>query len=140
MGTDKHLQLRASPRSALGKTISYIQDDPTDNQDMAGETIIGRFLPFALDKNDKRFQAIAIRCAVECEAWGRAIREYAGLPLAMATMQFPVGNGDGNWELRAVAKEDEGEGESSPGVKEPTEQEVRKLKRRDSMRSMGLDG
>lgn len=137
MGTDKHLQLRASPRSALGKTISYIQDDPTDNQDMAGETIIGRFLPFAIDKNDKRFQAIAIRCAVECEAWGRAIREYAGLPLATATMQFPVNNDRRDWERGSVAQEEEEE--SSP-EKEPTKQEVRKLKRRDSMRAMGLTG
>lgn len=137
MGTDKHLQLRASPRSALGKTISYIQDDPTDNQDMAGETIIGRFLPFAIDKNDKRFQAIAIRCAVECEAWGRAIREYAGLPLATATMQFPVNNGHGDGERGSVAQEEE---EESCPEKEPTKQEVRKLKRRDSMRAMGLPG
>lgn len=132
MGTDKHLQLRATPRSALGKTISYIQDDPTDNQDLAGETIIGRFLPFAMDKNDKRFLAIAIRCAAECEAWGRAIREYAGLPLGTATMPFPVNNGLMD-SPGSVASSDEAE-------EAPTMLEVRKLKRRDSMRSMGLDG
>lgn len=136
MGTDKHLQLRASPRSALGKAISYIQDDPTDNQDLAGETLIGRFLPFTVDPNDKRFQMIAIRCAVECEAWGRAIREYAGLPIPSTyertTVQFPVPDRLGH------PTEVDGDMDSCSSTK-PSESSILKQKRRDSMRSMGLD-
>ena len=79
MGTDKHLKLRAAPDSALGLVITHIQDEPTNNQELAAATLRGRFLPFAIAQDDPRFREMAIRCANECEAWARAIREYAGL-------------------------------------------------------------
>ena len=47
------------------------------NKELASTTLQARFLPFVLDKNDPNFREIAIRCANECEAMGRAIREYA---------------------------------------------------------------
>ena len=79
MGTDKHLKLRAAPNSALGLVITHIQESPTNNQELASATLRGRFLPFKIAQDDPRFREIAIRCAHECEAWARAIREYAGL-------------------------------------------------------------
>ncbi len=79
MGTDKHLKLRAAPDSALGLVITHIQEEPTNNQELAAATLRGRFLPFKIAQDDPRFREIAIRCAHECEAWARAIREYAGL-------------------------------------------------------------
>ena len=79
MATDKHLKLRAAPDSALGLVITHIQEEPTNNQELAAATLRGRFLPFKIAQDDPRFREIAIRCAHECEAWARAIREYAGL-------------------------------------------------------------
>ena len=79
MGTDKHLKLRAAPGTSLGKVISYIQSQPVNNQELSGSTLQGRFLPFAMDRDDPMLREIAIRCACECEAWAKAIREYAGL-------------------------------------------------------------
>lgn len=79
MGTDKHLKLRATPDSALGRVITHLQNGPTNQQELAAATLLSRFLPFAMDKKDSQFREIAIRSANECEAWARAIREYAGL-------------------------------------------------------------
>ncbi len=82
MGTDKHLKLRAAPDSALGLVITHIQEEPTNNQELAAATLRARFLPFKIAQDDPRFREIAIRCAHECEAWARAIREYAGLGIS----------------------------------------------------------
>ena len=91
MATDKHLKLRAAPNSALAKVITKIQNDPVNNQDLAASTLRGRFLPFAIDKDDPSFREIAIRCANECEAWAKAIREYAGLGTAPSFYSTDLG-------------------------------------------------
>ncbi len=80
--SDKHLKLRGHPKSRLGKTLAYIQSLDTNIQSLASQTLESRFLPFALDRNDPKFPALAIQCATECEAWARAIREYAALPIS----------------------------------------------------------
>ena len=79
MGSDKHLKLRATPNSGLGRVISHLQQGSNNQQELASATLQSRFLPFAVDRSEAEFREIAIRCANECEAWGRAIREYAEL-------------------------------------------------------------
>ena len=79
MGNDKHLKLRAASTSGLGRVLAHLQKGPTKVQDLASITLQGRFLPFAMDRNESGFREMAIRCANECEAWAKAIREYAEL-------------------------------------------------------------
>ena len=79
MGNDKHLKLRAASTSGLGRVLAHLQQGPTNQQDLASITLQGRFLPFAMDRSEPEFRSVAIRCATECEAWARAIREYADL-------------------------------------------------------------
>ncbi|MEL4896920.1 hypothetical protein [Crocosphaera sp. Alani8] len=77
--TDKHIKLRANPDSGLGKCISYLQENPFNQQMLAAQTLEARFLPFVMDKNDPQFQGIAIQCAEQCLSWARAIQQYASL-------------------------------------------------------------
>lgn len=77
--TDKHLKLRASQDSGLGKCIAYLQEHPLKQQTLASQTLEARFLPFVMDKNDPQFEAIAIQCAEQCLSWARAIQQYASL-------------------------------------------------------------
>lgn len=81
MGSDKHLKLRAGFNTALGRVIAYLQDEPTNQRELASNTLLARFLPFIVAKDDPRFFEIAIRCACQCEAWAKEIREYAGLSI-----------------------------------------------------------
>lgn len=78
--SDKHLKLRGHPHSRLGRVLAYLQSLDTNIQSLASQTLESRFLPFAIDRDSPQFRAIAIQCATECEAWARAIREYAALP------------------------------------------------------------
>ncbi len=78
--SDKHLKLRGHPHSRLGRVLAYLQSLDTNIQSLASQSLESRFLPFATDRNEPQFRAIAIQCATECEAWARAIREYAALP------------------------------------------------------------
>ena len=77
--TDKHLKLRASPDSGLGRCIAYLQEHPSPQQMLAAQTLEARFLPFVMDKNDPQFEAVAIQCAEQCLSWARAIQQYASL-------------------------------------------------------------
>ena len=79
MGNDKHLKLRAASTSGLGRVLAHLQQGPTSQQDLASITLQSRFLPFAMDRSEPEFRSVAIRCATECEAWAKAIREYAEL-------------------------------------------------------------
>ena len=81
MGKDKHLSLRAGMNTILGKVITYLQDELTNQRELASNTLQARFLPFVVGKDHPRFKEIALRCACQCEAWGREIREYAGLSI-----------------------------------------------------------
>ncbi len=78
------LEVRGTANSGLGQVISYLQRIPMNNLSAARATLVSRYLPFALDPNDPDYRATALRCAIECESWGRAIREYSGLPSASA--------------------------------------------------------
>jgi hypothetical protein len=91
MTSKKYLTLKAEPESSLGKTIAYIQSSPINNQGLAVQTLQTRFFPFVVDRNDPKFYETAIQCAIECEAWGRMIREYAGLstPSNSVTSSLP---------------------------------------------------
>ena len=86
MGSDKHLKLRATPGSGLGRVISHLQQGSNNQQELASATLQSRFLPFAVDRSEAEFREIAIRCANECEAWARAIREYAELGIYPSMM------------------------------------------------------
>ena len=90
MGSDKHLKLRATPDSGLGRVITHMQNGLTSQQELAAATLLARFLPFAIDKDHPQFREIAIRCATECEAWAKAIREYAelGNPTSFSSMKM----------------------------------------------------
>lgn len=142
MGTDKHLQLRASPNSALGMTIAYIQNLPTNNQELAGGTLRGRFLPFAIPQDHPQFREIAIGCATELEAWARAIREYAQLAApspSLSTMDLSrlahhdsySDYVDGDEEVDEIDEIDDDESE----IEDP-ETESRKRRRREG--SLGI--
>ena len=85
MVNDKHLKLRAASTSGLGRVLTHLQLGPTKVHDLASITLQGRFLPFAMDRNEPEFRSVAIRCATECEAWARAIREYAELEVIPST-------------------------------------------------------
>ncbi len=76
------LELRCSANSPLGEVISYLQKMPLNNLEMARSTLIARYLPFTLDLSKQEYRAAALACAIECESWGRAIREYYALPSA----------------------------------------------------------
>ncbi len=132
MGTDKHLKLRAAPDSALGLVITHIQEEPTNNQELAAATLRARFLPFKIAQDDPRFREIAIRCAHECEAWARAIREYAGLgasPVLTSTVRdFVRGTSD---DLEPLDPEFDSDDESAPFEEFDPELEARKRQRRD---------
>lgn len=79
MVNDKYLKLRAASKSGLGRVITYLQNGSNNQQELASTTLQSRFLTFAMDKDEPEFRSVAIRCATECEAWARAIREYADL-------------------------------------------------------------
>lgn len=81
MGKDKHLSLRAGMNTVLGRVITHLQDELTNQRELASNTLQARFLPFVVGKDDPRFLEIALRCACQCEAWAREIREYAGLSI-----------------------------------------------------------
>ncbi len=74
------LELRCSANSPLGEVINYLQKMPLNNLEMARSTLIARYLPFTLDSTQEEYRAAALACAIECESWGRAIREYCALP------------------------------------------------------------
>lgn len=76
------LELRCSVNSPLGEVISYLQKMPLNNLEVARTTLISRYLPFTLDLSQSEYRATALACAIECESWGRVIREYCALPSA----------------------------------------------------------
>ncbi|EAZ87921.1 hypothetical protein [Crocosphaera chwakensis] len=41
--TDKHIKLRANSDSGLGKCISYLQENPFNQQMLAAQTLEARF-------------------------------------------------------------------------------------------------
>ena len=93
MGNDKHLKLRAASTSGLGRVLAHLQQGPTKVAELASITLQGRFLPFAMDRNEPEFRSVAIRCATECEAWARAIREYADLGVIPAKPAMVIRQG-----------------------------------------------
>ncbi len=74
------LVLRGTLNTPLWKVIAYMQALPYNQTELARDTLISRYLPFVLDKNDPNYLSIAWTCATACESWARAIREYSGLP------------------------------------------------------------
>ena len=113
MGNDKHLKLRAASTSGLGRVLAHLQLGPTNQQDLASITLQSRFLPFAMDRSEPEFRSVAIRCATDCEAWARAIREYA--ELEQPTLPATVRSQDGSIthdSLTNIDEVDESEDES----------------------------
>ena len=136
MATDKHLKLRAAPNSALAKVITKIQNDPTNNQELAASTLRGRFLPFAIDKDDPSFREMAIRCANECEAWAKAIREYAGLGAASSFESMNLGLVDPQDGYLDYQDNDWNEDDEYEEEEIDPEEEERKKQRREG--NMGI--
>ena len=83
-------ELRCSVNSPLGEVISYLQKMPLNNLEMARGTLITRYLPFTLDLSKLEHRTTALACAIECESWGRAIREYCALPSASLSNPVPI--------------------------------------------------
>jgi hypothetical protein len=77
MKGEKKLTLSGKPNTNPEKIISYLNQLPFDSKAVANQTLEARFLPFAIAKDDPNFQAVALQCAYICEAWAKAIREYA---------------------------------------------------------------
>ncbi len=126
--SDKHLKLRGHPNSRLGKTLAYLQSLDTNTQSLASQTLESRFLPFAHDRNDPKFQALAIQCATECEAWARAIREYAALPIS--SLELVTGQLSQSNAAQSPSQEKISVSQS--------ETEARQDEGEDMMQSMGL--
>ncbi len=110
---------------------THVQDEPTNNQELAAATLLGRFLPLAIAQDDPLFREMAIRCANECEAWARAIREYAGLgtsPALTSTVRGRVNHP--HHELQQQAPEFDSDDESVPFEEIDPSLEARKRQRR----------
>ena len=110
MGNDKHLKLRAALSSGLGRVITYLQDGSNNQQELASTTLQSRFLPFAMDRSEPEFRSVSIRCATECEAWARAIREYADLEV-IPTLPSAVRGQDALIAHDSISNQDEIDGE-----------------------------
>ena len=78
----KDIELKATVGTPLGRVIAYMQSLPYSQTELARETLMSRYLPFVIDKTDENHIHIVLTCALECESWARAIREYYGLPPA----------------------------------------------------------
>ncbi len=127
MGSDKHLKLRATPKSALGRVITHLQNDLTNQQDLAAATLLARFLPFAMEQDDPQFRSVAIRCANDCEAWAKAIREYAGGATSSSFLSMEMGQSSHSTHnslpnLDEVDDEFESSSELDPEIDERKEQ------------------
>ena len=109
MGSDKHLKLRAASASGLGRTIAYLQKGSFNQQELASTTLQSRFLPFAMDREEAEFREVAIRCATECEAWAKAIREYADLEV-IPTLPAMVKDRDASITYDSMDEPDEVDG------------------------------
>ena len=77
----KGLEINASSTSSVGQIITYLRKMPSHNSELARLTLIARYLPFVLEPSNPHYRAKVLACAIDCESWGRAIREYCGLPL-----------------------------------------------------------
>ncbi len=116
----------------MGLVITHIQDEPTNNQELAAATLRGRFLPFAIAQDDPRFREMAIRCAHECEAWARAIREYAGLATSPALTSTVRGRvNQTHHELPQQDPEFDSDDSDAPFESIDPSLEARKKQRRD---------
>ena len=135
--TDKHIKLRANPDSGLGKCISYLQENPFNQQMLAAQTLEARFLPFVMDKNDPQFQEIAIQCAEQCLSWARAIQQYASLnmdldqPQIRESLPHPT-----QFASVAMAINDDPDDDDDDQIF--NEQEERQSHGEDFMKGMGL--
>ena len=109
MGSDKHLKLRAASTSGLGRVITHLQQGSFNQQELASATLQSRFLPFAMDRNEAEFREVAIRCATECEAWAKAIREYADLEV-IPTLPAMVRSQDASMTYDSMDEGDEVDG------------------------------
>ena len=126
--SDKHLKLRGHPNSRLGRVLAYLQSLDTNIQSLASQSLESRFLPFATDRDSPQFRAIAIQCATECEAWARAIREYAALP--SSSLELASGQSGQFNAAQSEPPEKFSVSQSSTEVEQPEGEDV--------MRSMGL--
>ena len=141
MQTDKHLKLRANPDSGLGKCIAYLQEHPMNQQTLAGQTLLARFLPFVMDRNDPQFEAISIQCVQQCLSWARAIQQYACLNMVEEVMEMNAPTVRGRLSSNAqlvkeqMIPDEQGESDDDFLV---SEQEKRRVSGEDLMSSMGL--
>ena len=138
--TDKHIKLRANPDSGLGKCISYLQENPFNQQMLAAQTLEARFLPFVMDKNDPQFHGIAIQCAEQCLSWARAIQQYASLNMdkeVVNSRQIKDGLPH-QTQLASVAMPGDDDGDELEDDQIFNEEEERRSQGEDLMSSMGL--
>ena len=123
MGSDKHLKLRATPDSGLGRVITYLQQDPSNQQELASATLLSRFLPFVIDRDQAEFREIAIRCANECEALARTIREYAELGIYPSTTGVVMAQSN-SLDTDSIASVDDEENEGDDEVEVEDDDEM----------------
>ena len=73
----------------MSGVVTYLQENPFNQQMLAAQTLEARFLPFVMDKNDPQFHGIAIQCAEQCLSWARAIQQYASLNMELEAVKQP---------------------------------------------------
>ena len=123
------LELRCSANSPLGEVISYLQKMPLNNLEAARSTLIARYLPFALDLSQSEYRATALACAIECESWGRAIREYCALPSAPIYTPIAGSHPDPLVSSASSLQEDRSSSETNKlSATKPEEEELDKFK------------
>ena len=78
----KRLSLRAEADSALGQVIAYLQSISPNERELVSQTLLARFLPFVLDKEDP----VAVGMVCQCLAYQHAIALEWDLPMAGVSM------------------------------------------------------
>ena len=121
------LVLRGTLNTPLWKVIAYMQALPYNQTELARDTLISRYLPFVLDKNDPNYLSIAWTCATACESWARAIREYSGLPPGSI---YSEGSGVQSYPLVSPLKEASSIETNELSAIEPEENELDKFKQK----------
>lgn len=78
----KRLSLRAEADSALGQVIAYLQSISPNERELVSQTLLARFLPFVLDKEDPVAAGMVHQCLAQCLAYHHAIALEWNLPVA----------------------------------------------------------
>ena len=86
----KRLSLRAEADSALGQVIAYLQSISPNERELVSQTLLARFLPFVLDKEDPVAAGMLRQCLAQCLAYQHAICLWQAAKLIALEWDLPV--------------------------------------------------